>query len=97
MIVDDLSLSKKTQMMNEMIDEYFSELRMAVSDLANRESRKAIEISFNFEKKTVSTSDVFDISELKILDAVIDDSVYLINIDGTLYYIFIFAEDVNKI
>ncbi|MEM5784892.1 MAG: hypothetical protein QXF15_04100 [Candidatus Aenigmatarchaeota archaeon] len=97
MIVDDLLLSEKMQMMNEMVDEYFSELRMAMSDLADRESRKAIEISFDFAKKTVSTSDVFDISELKILDAVIDDSAYLINIDGTLYVINIIAHEVNKI
>ncbi|MEM3873392.1 MAG: hypothetical protein QXE05_12605, partial [Nitrososphaeria archaeon] len=65
MIMEDGPLSHiRDKMMDEIWKKYTSEIKMAVRDLADMGSGKAVQITFNYVKKKITISDVFDVSEL---------------------------------
>ncbi|MEM3334300.1 MAG: hypothetical protein QW745_08930 [Thermoplasmata archaeon] len=91
MIKEDGPLSHiKAKMIDEIWKKYPSEIKMAVRDLADMGSGKAVQITFNYVKKKITISDVFDVSELNVMDVLIDDSIFLINIDGTIYRVLMY-------
>ncbi|MEM4137041.1 MAG: hypothetical protein QXE88_11935 [Metallosphaera sp.] len=80
---------KKARELDEIIEKNTSQLIMVGNDLLDAGSGKAVQITPNYVNKTITISDIFDLSKLNVMDALVDDSVYMVNIDGAIYMVLI--------
>ncbi|MEM4105715.1 MAG: hypothetical protein QW037_00340 [Thermoplasmata archaeon] len=78
-------LEKKMELVGDIISKYSSEITIAISDLNDAGNGKVIHVIIDYVKKTIIISDIFDLSELNILDMLFDDGFYFINIDGKVF------------
>ncbi|WP_342813036.1 hypothetical protein [Metallosphaera sp.] len=86
---DDALFLKKARELDEIIEKNTSQLIMVGNDLLDAGSGKAVQITPNYVNKTITISDIFDLSKLNVMDALVDDSVYMVNIDGAIYMVLI--------
>ncbi|MEM4104693.1 MAG: hypothetical protein QXF80_06845 [Thermoplasmatales archaeon] len=86
---DDALFLKKARELDEIIEKNTSQLIMVGNDLLDAGSGKAVQITPNYVNKTIAISDIFDLSALNVMDALVDDSVYMVNIDGAIYMVLI--------